>query len=99
MTGHLKSAFMRGLDGCLQFGRAQRHIRLERSRALTCCVYDLLCDLLWVRLGANSVRFQGRLDARLRLGLGRYRVVVTVTDAAGNASKPATGPTFRIVRR
>lgn len=46
--------------------------------------------------GANTVAFTGRIGRR-KLGPGSYRVVVTVTDAAGNASTPKTAA-FRIVR-
>jgi hypothetical protein len=51
------------------------------------------------KLGVNRVRFQGRLDATHRLALGSYRVSISAKDVAGNASKPRTGPRFRIVRR
>jgi hypothetical protein len=43
-------------------------------------------------LGANRVPFDGRTLRR-----GRYRIVVTATDAAGNASAPVARR-FRIVR-
>jgi hypothetical protein len=47
--------------------------------------------------GANTVPFSGRIGRR-KLAPGRYRVVVTVRDAAGNTSSPKTAA-FRIVRR
>ena len=46
--------------------------------------------------GANAVKFSGRLG-RFALAPGRYRVTLTVVDAAGNRSKRPT-LRFRIVR-
>ena len=48
------------------------------------------------RAGANSLRFSGRL-ARKPLRPGRYRLVGTARDAAGNTSN-AVRTSFRIVR-
>ncbi len=48
------------------------------------------------KAGANSLRFSGRM-ARKPLKRGRYRLVGTARDAAGNQSKAAR-TTFRIVR-
>lgn len=45
-------------------------------------------------LGLSSVRFRGRLGGRA-LAPGRYRLVATATDPAGNSSKPALR-SFRI---
>jgi hypothetical protein len=42
------------------------------------------------RAGGNRLRFAGRLARHSRLRLGRYRVTVTATDAAGNRSRPVT---------
>ena len=50
------------------------------------------------RVGLNKVRFQGRLTRSRRLGLGRYRIVLSVVDAAANRSR-RNGPTFTIVAR
>jgi hypothetical protein len=49
------------------------------------------------KAGANTVAFSGRLGKRA-LKPGRYRAVITATDAAHNAGKPVT-LSFRIVRR
>jgi hypothetical protein len=49
--------------------------------------------------GLNTIRFQGRLTRRKRLGLGTYRVLVGATDAAGNVARRRTSRTFRIVAR
>jgi TolB protein len=51
------------------------------------------------KAGTNRVRFQGRLSRRKRLGLGRYRLTVGATDAAGNVSKRSRPVAFRIVKR
>jgi Tol biopolymer transport system component len=49
--------------------------------------------------GTNRVKFQGRLSRRKRLALGRYRLTVGATDAAGNVSKRSRPVAFRIVKR
>jgi hypothetical protein len=49
------------------------------------------------KAGANAVAFSGRLGTRA-LKPGRYRAVITATDAAHNAGRPVT-LSFRIVRR
>ena len=48
--------------------------------------------------GANAVRFSGRIGRR-KLGVSRYRVTVTATDSAGNATASPPSARFRIVRR
>jgi hypothetical protein len=47
------------------------------------------------RAGANSVAFSGRIGAR-KLAKGRYRIVATATDTAGNKAKQKTAA-FRVV--
>ena len=47
------------------------------------------------KVGVNRLRFKGRVGKRL-LGAGRYRLVATATDAAGNRSEPSR-KRFRIV--
>jgi hypothetical protein len=47
------------------------------------------------RAGANSVKFSGRIERRA-LKPGRYRVVISATDVAGNVSKRAT-LSFRVI--
>jgi len=47
--------------------------------------------------GLNRVAFTGVVGGR-RVGAGRYRAVITATDAAGNTSRAVT-VTFRVVRR
>jgi len=50
------------------------------------------------KVGLNKVRFQGRLTRSRRLGLGTYRIVLSVVDAAAN-HRTRNGPTFTIVAR
>ena len=52
---------------------------------------------LAAKAGKNKVRFQGRLTSSRSLALGKYRVVVSARDAAGNQSQPRNGPSFTIV--
>jgi hypothetical protein len=49
-------------------------------------------------VGRNNVRFSGRLSARRRLRLGKHRVTLTPTDAAGNRGR-FQRRSLRIVRR
>ena len=51
-----------------------------------------------VRLGGNRVRLTGRVGSR-RLPAGRYRLRLTVRDAAGNTSKPVVRRLTVIRRR
>ena len=48
--------------------------------------------------GANAVPFSGRIGRR-KLSVSRYRVTVTATDGAGNATASPPSARFRIVRR
>jgi Bacterial Ig domain/Dipeptidyl peptidase IV (DPP IV) N-terminal region len=52
---------------------------------------------LAAKAGQNKVRFQGRLTRSRSLALGKYRVMVSARDAAGNQSQQRTGPSFTIV--
>jgi hypothetical protein len=47
------------------------------------------------KAGANSIKFSGRVGSKA-LKPGRYRAVITATDAAGNRSAP-NGVRFRVV--
>jgi Tol biopolymer transport system component len=49
------------------------------------------------KAGRNRIRFQGRLTRLRTLAVGKYRVVLSARDAAGNRSAPRTGPSFTIV--
>jgi hypothetical protein len=50
-----------------------------------------------VRAGVTRLRFSGWIGQR-RLRPGRYRLLVTATDAAGNRSTPRASNRFRVVR-
>lgn len=42
------------------------------------------------KAGANTLAFNGRLDASKQLALGRYTLVATPTDGAGNVGTPVS---------
>jgi hypothetical protein len=69
-------------------GRCVRATRGNRS-ARPCIRYVVLAGSFAAtgKAGANSLVFTGRLRGRA-LRAGRYRLVVTATDAAGNRSAP-----------
>lgn len=98
-AGTARVAFAKAKPGRRIGARCVKPTRSNRSRRACTRFTAAGAFTLPARLGANAVRFQGRLDASRRLGLGRYRVSVSATDAAGNASAPRIGPSFRIVRR
>ena len=98
-AGTATISFARARSGRRVGGRCVKPTRANRSRR-RCTRFAAAGSFhLPAKLGANRVRFQGRLDATRRLALGSYRVSVSAKDAAGNASQPRIGPTFRIVRR
>jgi hypothetical protein len=78
-------------------GGCVRQTRSNRSRS-ACVRYVVVRGVLTKKLvaGAASVRFDGRLGGK-RLAVGRYRLVLVGTDAAGNAS-PARRAAVRILR-
>lgn len=47
--------------------------------------------------GANSIKFSGKVGGK-RLKPGRYRISITATDAAGNASQPAQAK-FKVLEK
>jgi hypothetical protein len=47
--------------------------------------------------GRNKVHFEGRISQKQKLKPGRYTLVVTASDSAGNKSN-AAGASFTIVR-
>jgi hypothetical protein len=79
-------------------GRCVKASRSNR-KAKRCTRYLALQGTSTVtgKAGSNSRRFSGRLSGR-KLAQGRYRLVATARDAAGNASKPKR-VAFKIVRR
>ena len=98
-AGTARISFAKAQPGRRVGGRCVKPTRANRSNRR--CTRFVAAGSFTVRsrLGTNRIRFQGRLDATHRLGIGRYRVSVRATDAAGNSSRPRTGPTFRIVGR
>ena len=71
--------------------------RIRRGRR--CTRYKLLRSRFQHqgRQGQNSFRFSGRLGGK-KLRPGRYRLVATPRDSAGNRGKPARKK-FRIIRK
>jgi hypothetical protein len=51
-----------------------------------------------VQAGARRIKFAGRLSARRRLRPGRYELILSATDAAGNVSTPDRAR-FRLLPR
>ena len=88
----------RALAGRLVRGRCVRATRANRRRKP--CTRYVAVRGTFTRAGvrgANAMRFMGRIGGR-RLAPGRYRLVASARDAAGNRSLlRRTG--FRIVRR
>jgi hypothetical protein len=73
--------------------------RAKKAKGKTKFVKAGVLSGLSAKAGKNKVRFQGRLSRSKSLKPGKYRVVVGARDAAGNQSKPKTGPTFTIVHQ
>ena len=48
-------------------------------------------------IGLNKIVFQGRISRSKKLGLGRYTLLITATNSAGQHSG-AQSPRFAIVR-
>jgi hypothetical protein len=98
-AGTARVAFARATAGRRVGGRCVRATRANRRRARCTRFAAAGSFTVAARQGANSVAFKGRLSQSRQLALGRYRVAIAVTDAAGNTSRATSGPTFRIVRR
>jgi hypothetical protein len=98
-AGTARITFAKAKAGRRVGGRCVAVTRANRSRRACTRFVAAGSFTTPARLGANRIRFQGRLSAAKRLGLGRYRLTVSVADAAGNTSKSATSRIFRIVRR
>ena len=96
-AGRVTLAFRRARPGRRVRGRCVRPTLLNRNRR-RCTRYVRAGRLSFDgKQGANSVRFQGRLSARKRLPLGRYRLSARVT--ANGQTSPARTVSFQIVRR
>jgi Tol biopolymer transport system component len=96
-AGRVTLTFRGARPGRRVHGRCVRPTRRNRTRR-RCTRYVRASALSFDgKQGANSVRFQGRLSARKRLALGRYRLSAAVT--AGGQTSPSRTVAFRIVRR
>jgi hypothetical protein len=98
-AGTATISFVRVRSGRRVGGKCVKPTRANRSRKHCTRFAAAGSFAAAAKLGANRVRFQGRLDSAHRLGLGTYRLSVSAQDAAGNTSQPRTGPRFTIVRR
>jgi hypothetical protein len=95
----VKLRFRRAVPGRLVSGRCRKATRLNRSRRR--CTRMVLVRgsvSLPVQAGARRIKFAGRLSARRRLSLGRYELILSATDAAGNVSTPDRAR-FRLLPR
>jgi virginiamycin B lyase len=96
-AGRVRIAIERPLSGRRVDGRCVQPSRRNRSRP-RCTRYATVATLLRDGVqGLNTVTFSGRVNRRA-LAARRYRISVTVTDAAGNRS-PASRANFTILRR
>jgi Tol biopolymer transport system component len=97
-AGRVKLRFKRARPGRRVGGRCVKPTARNRNRR-RCTRYVMVRPALFFngKQGANSMRFQGRLNRRRRLPLGRYRLFATVT--ADGQTSPALRVSFRIVRR
>jgi hypothetical protein len=85
----VKIAIKRKLAGRRKGGKCVRPTRaLRRARRCTRLVAKGTLRRS-SKLGANSVRFTGRIGRR-KLAAGKFAAIVTAIDAAGNRSKPRT---------
>ena len=98
VAGRVKLNFKRARPGRRVRGRCVKPTARNRNRR-RCTRYVTVRPSLFFngKQGANSVRFQGRLNRRKRLPIGRYRLFATVT--AGGKTSAALRVSFRIVRR
>jgi virginiamycin B lyase len=87
-AGRVRIAIERPLSGRRVDGRCVKPTRRNRSRS-RCTRYSTVATLRRTgALGLNTITFNGRVGGRA-LPARRYRVSVTVTDAAGNTSAPS----------
>ena len=96
----LRITFQKAARGRRSKGRCRKPSRRLR-RAKRCTRYVRVRGAVLTRkglaAGLRRIKFTGRIGRRA-LKPGRYRALVTATDAAGNKSAAAR-PRFRIVRR
>ena len=79
--------------------QTRRRIRaLHGRRIRRCRAYKRIGSIRQtVTPGRNTIRFRGRIAGR-RLGPGRYRALLVITDTAGNVSR-VERINFRVLRR
>jgi hypothetical protein len=93
----VRFAFTQGARGrrvggrCVAPTQRTRHKR-QCSRTLTVATLTFAGHV-----GTNKVRFDGRVSRSKRLALGRFTLVITATNAAGQQSSPQR-LTFTIVK-
>ena len=91
--------FRRLAPGRLVGGRCVKPTRLNRSRRRCTRILPVRGSVsLPVQAGARRIRFAGRMSKRRSLKPGRYRLILTAADAAGNVSTPDRAR-FRLLRR
>jgi hypothetical protein len=95
----IRLRFRRLVPGRLVRGRCVKPTRLNRSRRRCTRVLPVRGSVsLPVQAGARRIRFAGRLSKRQSLKPGRYRLILTARDAAGNVSTPDRAR-FRLLPR
>jgi len=96
--GTVRVVVARKTSGRKVQGRCRPKTRKNRKRK-KCAFYKKVKTVTkaGVAPGDVTVRFKTK-QGKKKLPPGRYRATVTVTDAAGNVSKPLR-VSFRIVRR
>jgi hypothetical protein len=91
--------FRRSAPGRRVGGRCRKPTRRNRSRRPCTRMLSVRGPVsLPVQAGARRIKFAGRLSARRRLRPGRYQLVLTARDAAGNVSTPDRAR-FRLLPR
>jgi hypothetical protein len=97
-TAAVRFAFVRGAPGRKVGKRCLAPTRRNRTRRA--CTRPIPAGSLTFNghPGPNKVGFQGRLSPSRKLTLGKYTLVITATNAAGQPSAPRT-LRFTIVRR
>jgi Tol biopolymer transport system component len=96
-AGQVTLGFQKKTSGRRVGGKCRK--RTSRNRSKRSCIRFVSAGSIPAfagKAGLNSLRFQGRLTRSKRLGLGRYRIVLSVVDNAANKSA-RNGPSFTIV--
>jgi hypothetical protein len=72
----------------------------EKNKNRRHCAHTIIAGTLTLsgHAGTNKLRFQGRISRARKLKPGRYKLIVTATNAAGQRSTPRS-LTFTILRR